>query len=242
MATYRDSRKAETRTRILEAAARLIARKGLDGAGVAEVMAEAGLTHGGFYAHFPSKEAMLGEACRLALHDHGTRVKGPTLAREGVEGLIETYLSTAHRDELTGSCPLAAMASELARAPEALRAQVFAGGPEQLDWLAVHLPGLDAEAKRQAAAGLLATLLGGVVAARIGAASPAGDWILEAVKGFARAGLEKIAEDEAAGRGARGCSKAEFDAAKLCGDDAPPLGEIRAPQPGSGDEPDGSIR
>lgn len=118
------SRKEATHRRIVEVAARAIRRGGYGGVGVADIMKEAGLTHGGFYAHFPSRDAMLAEAVEYAgeqvLQLYAERTK--ELCEQGASpfrALVESYLSERHLDALENGCPIAALASDMPRqAPE----------------------------------------------------------------------------------------------------------------------------
>lgn len=122
------SRKEVTHERILQTAACAIRRAGFRGVGVADIMKEAGLTHGGFYAHFRSRDALLAEAL-----DHCGRGSTERLARalahprsEGASALrvlVDTYLSESHLRATEGGCPVAALASEMPRqAPEVRKA------------------------------------------------------------------------------------------------------------------------
>lgn len=124
--TTKPSRKEITHDRILEVAARAIRREGYDGVGVAEVMKEAGLTHGGFYAHFGSREALLAEAVERAGRDSTAVMMQRIAARQAkgasaLRALIEAYLSDAHLQSLDGGCPVAALGSEMARQPTLVR-------------------------------------------------------------------------------------------------------------------------
>lgn len=114
------SRKEITHERILAAAARAIRRGGFQGVGVADIMKEAGLTHGGFYAHFRSRDALLAEALVRAGQDSAQRVNQATTARQArganaLRALVEGYLSDRHLGELEAGCPVAALASEMPR-------------------------------------------------------------------------------------------------------------------------------
>jgi AcrR family transcriptional regulator len=121
-----NARKEETHERILEVASRAIRRHGYAGVGVAEVMKEAGLTHGGFYAHFGSREALLVEALERAGRDSVAAVVQAAEARRGkgvsaLRALVETYLDPAHAEALDSGCPVAALGSEMVRQSPALR-------------------------------------------------------------------------------------------------------------------------
>ena len=127
---YNETRKQETRARVLQAAARTLRVKGPHQLGVAEVMAEAGLTHGGFYAHFKSKDDLLGAAIDEAfsagrgLFRRATDGKAP---REALLNYIDRYVSMVHRDAPERGCPIAALTSDLPRLPEPAR-QIFDDG------------------------------------------------------------------------------------------------------------------
>lgn len=113
-------RKALTRDRIVEAASRALRRQGYEGVGVADVMKEAGLTHGGFYAHFASREALLAEATERAGHD-GSALLAERVARQQAAGagpftaLVNEYLRDAESLDAEFGCPVAALASEIPR-------------------------------------------------------------------------------------------------------------------------------
>ncbi len=118
------SRKALTHERILEKAARAIRRAGFQGVGVADIMKEAGLTHGGFYAHFASRDALLVEALEHAGRQSAERIARGNAVREAkgaspFRALIEGYLSDRHLSSTEDGCAVAALASEMPRqAPE----------------------------------------------------------------------------------------------------------------------------
>src|SRR5689334_24740718 len=120
------SRKEATHDRIVEAAGRAIRRSGYDGTGVAEIMKDAGLTHGGFYAHFDSREAMLAEAADRAGAEAvaaSERIAAAASPREALAELVRAYLSKEHVEDIETGCPVAALGSEMPRqAPEVRRA------------------------------------------------------------------------------------------------------------------------
>src|SRR5205809_5682502 len=110
--------KEATHDRIVEAAARAIRRSGYNGTGVAEVMKDAGLTHGGFYAHFPSREAMLAEAADRAGAETvalSAQVAASVPPGQALRALAQVYLSDQHLAAVETGCPLAALGSELSR-------------------------------------------------------------------------------------------------------------------------------
>src|SRR3954464_11375425 len=104
------SQKEATHERIVEAAARAIRRSGYDGTGVADVMKDAGLTHGGFYAHFDSREAMLAEAADragAAAVAASARIAGSASPERALSELVRAYLSKAHLENVETGCPVA---------------------------------------------------------------------------------------------------------------------------------------
>ena len=126
---YSADRKEKTRAKILEAAGRVFRREGYHAAGVDKVMAEAGMTAGGFYAHFESKQALLAEALESAAAETGKRSMATTeclTGRDWVVAFLEHYLNREHCRQLENGCPLAALVSEVARADESVK-QSFEG-------------------------------------------------------------------------------------------------------------------
>jgi len=120
------TRKELTHERIVETAARAIRRGGFRGVGVADIMKEAGLTHGGFYAHFPSRDALLAEALEHAGRDGHDRMARALAApraagRSALRALVEGYLSEAHLRAAESGCPVAALVSEMPRQSPAVR-------------------------------------------------------------------------------------------------------------------------
>ena len=119
-------RKEVTHERIVDAAARAIRRSGYDGTGVADIMKDAGLTHGGFYAHFASREAMLAEAADRAGAESVAAVERIAAAappRQALQAMLQAYLSKAHVEGVETGCAVAALGSEMPRqAPEVRRA------------------------------------------------------------------------------------------------------------------------
>jgi TetR/AcrR family transcriptional repressor of nem operon len=113
-------KKQLTHERIVDTAARAIRRGGFHGVGVADIMKEAGLTHGGFYAHFESRDALVCEALERAGRDSAARLAKSALQRRARGGsafqaFVERYLSDAHLSALESGCPVAALASEMPR-------------------------------------------------------------------------------------------------------------------------------
>lgn len=126
MNTESPGRKQLTHDRILDTAAAALRSGGFAGIGVADIMKRAGLTHGGFYAHFPSREALLAEALERAGQDSGRRLRRDLEAgeRKGLSpfrALVESYLSERHLTSPESGCPVAALVSEMPRQAQAVQ-------------------------------------------------------------------------------------------------------------------------
>ncbi len=157
---------AESRARIVEAASHLFRKRGLEATGVADIMQAAGLTHGGFYRHFPSKDALAAEAVAAAFAER-TRVLAPDGDRADAGSLkayVELYLSDGHLAHPETGCPMAALASEAAHSPPEMHAALAAGGERLIDLIARSAP--DADGARARALRLIATMVGAVAIAR----------------------------------------------------------------------------
>src|SRR3989449_8203217 len=131
---YDDNHKERTRARVLAEAAAAIRSKGVERVGVAEVMAGAGLTHGGFYPHFKSKDDLLTQAISYKFDDAYASFLRHTEGRAPADALsnyIDAYLPTSHRDDRAHSCPLPALSGDLPHMPAVARAR-FADGTERL--------------------------------------------------------------------------------------------------------------
>ena len=111
--------KVESHERIVEVASRLFREHGINGISVADLMQSAGLTHGGFYRHFGSRDDLVNEAIERALEDGSTAMNAIAAnPRATIGALVDAYLSLAHRDNLPAGCAVSALASDIARAPE----------------------------------------------------------------------------------------------------------------------------
>lgn len=114
---YSKGHKQATRRRILEAAGRRFKEDGIDGSGVAAVMSDAGLTNGGFYAHFKSKEDLVANVLADQLRAQRRGFDDQPSDRAGLEAFVRSYLSPEHRDQFADGCPSAALLDEIARRP-----------------------------------------------------------------------------------------------------------------------------
>lgn len=178
------ARREATHERIVDTAARAIRRGGYQGIGVADIMKEAGLTHGGFYAHFASRNAMLAEAIeragqqsaeRLAAHTARRRARGASPLR----ALIEVYLADGHLAACEEGCPVAALVGEMPRQPDEVRHASALRVRSMIDNVAAALPeGTPAER----APAIAAALVGALQLARALGDNPQGRAVLAATR------------------------------------------------------------
>lgn len=182
---YSETHKQETRERVLAVAARTLRTKGPERLGVAEVMAEAGLTHGGFYAHFKSKDDLLTAAVDAAFRDGRDLWRRATEGLPGAEGLaryIELYVSGQHRDRIDTGCPIAALGGDFARTPSAAGDVFRANVDRLLGAMAERLPGEDAEARATLSASIFAEMMGALLVSRAIADRDGSDRLLAAAR------------------------------------------------------------
>lgn len=173
---------AEHRQALLEQAGRLFRARGIEGVSLAEVARAAGLTHGAFYGHFPSKTALVAEAVAASLENgvahwrrRAARARGE--GRDALAAIIGGYVTERHRDAPESGCALAALGPEVSRAEgplaDALRAGTEALAAVLAEEVAALHPGLEAAACRARGLAILAAMTGGLVLARALAADPA---------------------------------------------------------------------
>jgi TetR/AcrR family transcriptional regulator, transcriptional repressor for nem operon len=158
----------QNRERIVEAAAQLFRERGFDGIGVADLMKEAGLTHGGFYGHFSSKEDLIAEASARALTHSlaGWSKVADRASGDPLSAVARFYLSSRHRDNPGAGCLLAALGPDVSRQGRAVRHTVTDYVRSACDLLATLVPGKSKAARRQKAISTYATLVGAMVIAR----------------------------------------------------------------------------
>ncbi len=190
-----NEQKAETRQHIVDAAGRLFRQHGIDAVGVDAIMHAAGLTHGGFYGHFPSKEALVAEVAAASLARAAARwqrIARDDAAEVALDRIVGSYLDPAHVADLERGCVLTTLGPEVARRPEA-RPAIAASVREMADALARCLPaGNDAQAlgglsTDAHALGALSTMVGAVVLARLAD----GPDLAKAVLSAARAQIQR---------------------------------------------------
>jgi TetR/AcrR family transcriptional regulator, transcriptional repressor for nem operon len=163
------SRKEASHERIVEAAARAIRRSGYGGAGVADIMKDAGLTHGGFYAHFASREAMLAEAAdRAGAEGVATleRVAADAPPKQALQALLRAYLSKAHVEGAETGCAVAALGSEMPRQAPEVRRAATRRIKEMIDLVARQSPDWGQPGAHEHALVTVATMVGALLLAR----------------------------------------------------------------------------
>lgn len=166
---YARDHKAATHEKILNGAVMRLKEDGPGGIAIADLMEEAGLTHGGFYAHFKSRDALIEESFRHALDGIAQRWKAraeKAPAGEGLAAIVNGYLTREHRDDVSGGCALPALGAELARSNTKTR-RIFTGRLEAaIDVVASQGTGCSAKEAREQAIGTIATLVGSLLLAR----------------------------------------------------------------------------
>jgi TetR/AcrR family transcriptional regulator, transcriptional repressor for nem operon len=180
---YLKDHKVRTRKRIVERASRGLRQKGANGLSVVALMKLAGLTHGGFYSHFPSREALVEEAFATAMER--TAFRWTQLAREipaekRFDAIVTAYLSARHRDDQAHGCALPALAADIGRSTKKARC-TFANKLEaMIEVVARQLPNKPPDAARQIATSAIATMMGSIVLARAVGRDRLSDEILQA--------------------------------------------------------------
>jgi AcrR family transcriptional regulator len=161
--------KEATHDRIVDAAARAIRRSGYDGTGVADIMKDAGLTHGGFYAHFPSREAMLAEAADRAGGESVAmmqRIAASLPPQQALAGMIQAYVSKEHVEGIETGCATAALGSEMPRQAPKVRRAATRRIKEMIDLIARQSPDWGQPGAHEHALVTVATMVGTLVLAR----------------------------------------------------------------------------
>lgn len=183
MARYAAEHKGETRKRILAASEAMMKRRGVDAASVDAVMRGAGLTVGGFYAHFASKDELAAETLLYALEHSFDRMVASLERQSGpdvLRSLIRDYLAQAEDPRLEEACPLTLVLGDVARADDARKARFVEVTRAMLDRVAPHFPGRDGMSPRETALATYAALVGAVGFARTAPSSGARRAILRA--------------------------------------------------------------
>jgi TetR/AcrR family transcriptional regulator, transcriptional repressor for nem operon len=167
---YSKEHKQETHDRIVRKASIRLREKGAHGIGVADLMKEAGLTHGGFYAHFDSREALVIEAFNYAM-DRATerwrKMAEETPPEKRLATIVESYLTTIHRDDPGRGCAVPTLGPEIARESPKTRKAFAAKLEEMIEMMADQVPELPRKTARAQAIAALSTMAGALVLSRV---------------------------------------------------------------------------
>lgn len=192
---YTKEHKQETHARIVRKASVRLREKGAHGIGVADLMKEAGLTHGGFYAHFDSREALVIEAFNYAMDRSTERwrtMAEQTPPEKRFAAIVDNYLSALHRDDPGHGCAITALGPDIARESTKTRRAFAAKLDEMIEMMADQLPELPRKAARSRAIAALSTMAGALVLSRVAGTGEFSEEIL-------RAGREAALADTASG-------------------------------------------
>jgi TetR/AcrR family transcriptional repressor of nem operon len=167
---YSREHKLETHARIVKKASVRLREKGAHGIGVADLMKEAGLTHGGFYAHFDSREALVIEAFAYAMErstERWRKLAERTAPEKRLATIVESYLTPAHRDDPGHGCAVPTLGAEIARESPKTRKAFAAKLEQMIDMMAEQIPDVPRKAARKQAMATIATMMGTLVLSRI---------------------------------------------------------------------------
>ena len=166
---YEKGHKEATRARIIEIASRRFRAEGIEAVGVASLMADAGLTHGGFYSHFPTKDALIAAAVGDAMVRGDQRLRSAAKSEKiGLHGIIDFYMGAEHRDHPERGCAAAALASELPHHPLDTRLMAAKTVDDRIALIAEYLPDtVLPEAKQDRATAIMSTMMGALQLARL---------------------------------------------------------------------------
>jgi TetR/AcrR family transcriptional regulator, transcriptional repressor for nem operon len=184
---YSDSHKAETHARLVKLAGRMLRERGPQNLAVAELMQGAGLTHGGFYAHFKSKDELIAAALKAANSARIARFKDAVSQspdKSAIGLAVDSYVNSRHREHPESGCSVATLGSELARESGAARHQMSENVKGWLETLAQFAPGSSAREKMRVATGTYAAMIGGLIIARAVEDPHLSDQILADVREF----------------------------------------------------------
>jgi AcrR family transcriptional regulator len=176
---YGKQHKQATRQRILETAGRRLKRDGIDGSGIATLMADAGLTNGAFYAHFASKQELVATAVADQLRNQRESLGTLAPGRAGVEQYVREYLSVQHRDNPDDGCPSAALLDEIGRCTQATKRAYTDGLLAMVDDIAARLAPHDPPSARTKTLSVFALMVGTLQLSRALADRQLADAVLE---------------------------------------------------------------
>jgi AcrR family transcriptional regulator len=166
MARYDKEHKVATRQRIVETSGRRLKKDGIDGSGVATLMADAGLTNGAFYAHFDSKTDLVATVVANELSSQGAYIDGLPAGMAGVEQIVREYLSAEHRDNPSQGCPSAALLDEISRSDKSTRKAYTVGIVTVIDLIAARVDPQDPLGARVRTLSAFALMIGTLQVAR----------------------------------------------------------------------------
>jgi TetR/AcrR family transcriptional regulator, transcriptional repressor for nem operon len=184
---YRPEHKAEVHQKIVKDASRRVRAEGLNGVAVAAVMRDTGLTHGGFYKHFESKDDLLLESLNEAFREIGdtlARVAEQSAPEAAWKAIVKTYLSLEFCHHVEHGCPLPALAPEMARVNTEMRGQIFAELVKYKDRMIPFMPGRRTADKECAFFAIFSTMVGATEIARILPEPAMREKVLAAAKDF----------------------------------------------------------
>ena len=184
---YGPEHKAEVHRKIVRDAARRVRGEGIAGAGVSAVMRDAGLTHGGFYKHFGSKDELLMESLSEAFREMAdclAQAAGKSQPGTAWKAIVKAYLSPEHCDHAECGCPLAALAPELARADKAMKADIVGELAKYRDRMLPFMPGRRLADRERAFVAIFSTMIGAVALARVLPDQAARATVLESSRDF----------------------------------------------------------
>lgn len=169
---YGKEHKEATRRKVVEAASRRFRKDGIETTGVVDLMADVGLTHGGFYAHFSSKETLVKEAIAAASQKSRDRLqqeadKARAEGRDPLESIVRQYLTALHRDRPDRGCCVAALGSEIARHPRKTREALTEGLEKTLAIIADALPANVTAQRRDKACAIFSIMIGALQLSRV---------------------------------------------------------------------------
>ncbi|MBB5046294.1 TetR/AcrR family transcriptional repressor of nem operon [Rhodopseudomonas rhenobacensis] len=180
---YSKDHKQETHARIVKKASVRLREKGAHGIGVADLMKEAGLTHGGFYAHFDSREALLVEAFGYAIDRSNARwrkLAAELPPQQRLAAIVESYLTASHRDDPGRGCAVPALGAEIARESPKTRKAFAAKLEEMIEMVAEQIVDAPPKLARKQAIAAMATMMGALLLSRIAGHGEMSDEILSA--------------------------------------------------------------
>jgi len=178
---YSKEHKQETHARIVKKASVRLREKGAHGIGVADLMKEAGLTHGGFYAHFDSREALVIEAFGYAMDraaEHWRDMTAEIPPEKRLSTIVDSYVSATHRDDPGRGCAVPTLGAEIARESAKTRKAFAAKLDQMIDLVADQIPDVPRKTARRLAMGTMATMMGALVMSRVAGSGELSDEIL----------------------------------------------------------------